>query len=328
MSRRRYAIIGSGALGGLYGGMLARAGHEVHFLLNSDYQYVQQHGLKVESVWGDFHLPDVNAHSNAESFPACDVTILALKSTNNHLLGRLLPPTTREGGVVLCLQNGLDVERDAASVVGEDRLLGGCCFLCSNKVGPGHIRHLDQGRIVFGPWSPVLGDSDCTPHAGGNKIAGGISQGLNSISEEICNDLVSSGIDAKVTEDLAETRWRKLMWNIPFNGLSVVLNASTQEIMNSPAAVDLARQLIVEVHQGAAECGVNVPEMMIEKMIEVTRDMVPYDSSMRLDYLAKRPMEIQAIFGNPIRRATEAGFEMPSVQVIKRQLEFLQSRYL
>ena len=219
---RRYAILGSGALGGLYGGMLARSGREVHFLFHSDYQHVMDHGLRVESHWGDFTLTDVHAHRSADTMPPCDVTIVGLKTTNNHLLPQLLPPPTRGGGVVLVLQNGLDVEADSAAVVGDDRVLGGCCFLCSNKIGPGHVRHLDYGRIVFGEYRPT-------------------GRGVSQRAREIGEELVAAGIDAEATDDLRMARWRKLMWNITFNGLSVALDASTKELVDDPDSLALCR---------------------------------------------------------------------------------------
>jgi 2-dehydropantoate 2-reductase len=310
--KRRYAIIGSGALGGLYGGRLAHAGFDVHFLLHSDYDHVCQHGLKVESPWGDFHLSKVNAHASADTMPPCDVTVVALKTTNNHLLSELLPAPTRGGGVVLVLQNGLGIEADSSAVVDSQdspsRVLSGCCFLCSNKVGPGHIRHLDHGRIVFGDWQQVDDQSR--------------KKSISPIANEICSDLESAGIDAQTTDDVALTRWRKLLWNIPFNGLSVVLNASTKELIDNDDATELARSVMIEVRDAAAACGIIIPIEMIDKTIDSTRNMVPYDSSMRLDFLAGRPMEIDAMFSAPIHRAAQAGFAMPIVETIRRQLLF------
>lgn len=305
MEKQRYAIIGSGALGGLYGGMLARSGFEVHFLLRSDYEHVTQNGIRVESPLGDFHVPNVNAHATHESMPPCDVTIVGLKTTRNEHLATLLPSPTRNGGVVLVLQNGLDVEADSVSVVGADRVLGGCCFLCSNKIGPGHIRHLDYGRIVFGEY----GVNELTPRV-----------------QRISDDMVSAGIDAVTTDDLLLTRWRKLMWNIPFNGLSVVLDASTRELVDDPDAVAQVDAVIREVHTAAARCGVEIPSEMIEKTVEVTRSMVAYDSSMRVDYLNRRPMEVEAIFGNPLRAASQHAAAMPRVEMLYRQLKFLDAR--
>jgi 2-dehydropantoate 2-reductase len=305
----RFGVIGGGALGGLYGCLLAKAGFEVHFLLRSDVEYVRQNGWKVETPLGDFELKQVNVHAAAETMPPCDVTVVALKTTQNGILENLLPRPTSQGGMVLVLQNGLDVERDSAEIVGPERVLGGCCFLCSNKVGPGHIRHLDHGRILLGDYHTS------SEHRSQHALA-------------ICDDLVQAGIDAKVVADLATARWKKLMWNIPFNGLSVVLNASTQELMENPESCDLARCLMEEVHRAASACGSVMSEQVIQTTLDVTRDMVPYDSSMRIDYLSKRPMEIEAILGNPIRHAKANGCEMPRVEMLYRELLFMdrQSR--
>ena len=88
----RYGIIGTGAIGGYYGAKLAHAGQEVHFLLHSDYEYVKQHGLQVDSCDGSFHLDDVNAYGQTKDMPACDVVLVGLKSVNNDKLQALLPP--------------------------------------------------------------------------------------------------------------------------------------------------------------------------------------------------------------------------------------------
>ena len=300
-----FAILGSGALGGLYGAMLARNGHDVHFLLRSDYQHVRDHGWNIESHWGDFRLESVHAHQDARAMPACDVTIVAMKTVQNHLLPDLLPAPTSDGGAVLVLQNGLGVEQESAAVVGENRVLGGCCFLCSNKVGPGHIRHIDYGRIVFGPLRN--------------------SPSSLELCETIREEMNAAGIDAMTSEDLNLVRWRKLMWNIPFNGLSVALDASTDALVGVDA-VDLVRDIITEVHTAALACGAAIDTSWIEKTIETTKTMVPYDSSMRLDYLAGRPMEIDSILGAPIAAARQAGVAMPKTDMLYQQLRFLQSR--
>ena len=306
MQKQKYAVIGTGALGGLYGALLARGGHEVHFLLNSDFQHVVDQGLKIDSHYGDFVLPSVNAHATPETMPACDVTIVALKTTNNSLLPALLPAPTRDGGIVLVLQNGLDVEIQTAAVVGVDRTLGGAAFLCSNKVGPGHIRHLDHGRIVFGNFVGPLSDQ----------------------AKLIAAEMQAAGIDVKLTDNLLQTRWQKLMWNIPFNGLGVVLNASTKQMIQSDETVALIRSLITEVHQAARRSGLQIAESMIEKTIDTTRTMVPYDSSMRLDFLKRRPMEIEAILGNPIAAARKVGAQMPRVEMLYQQLKFIDDQNL
>jgi 2-dehydropantoate 2-reductase len=305
----RYCIIGAGALGGLYGGMLARSGREVHFLMHSDFDFVRENGLRVDSVRGDFHIPGdaLHIHREATELPPCDVTIVGLKTTRNHLLIDLLPTPTREGGIVLCLQNGLHSEADCVAVVGHERVLGGCCFLCSNKVGPGHIRHIDYGRIVMGEFTAA----DLPPAGITDRVA------------RIASDMKAAGIDANATGDLWAARWRKLMWNIPFNGLSVALNASTRDLIDTPATEQLAAAIMKEVYDAAAACGRTLPPDAIEATLDHTREMVPYDSSMRLDFLAKRPMELNAIFAAPLAAAKAAGATMPRVEMLHQQLQFL-----
>lgn len=303
---QRYAVIGCGALGGLYGGMLARAGTEVHFLLRSDFEHVVKSGLQVDSPLGDFHLESVHAHSSVDTMPACDVTLVAVKTTANQQLRPLLESTTREGGLVLVLQNGLDSEADAAEAVGLDRVLGGCCFLCSNKLGPGHIQHLDYGQIVFGEYVPGLGITDRV--------------------QRIADEMTRAGIDAVPTAELASARWRKLLWNIPFNGLSVVLNASTEQLVGDEDAVRLIEAIIEEVHQAATACDVQVDPALKARTIEMTRKMVPYDSSMRLDFLNRRPMEVESIIGNPLRAGKQRGVDMPKVEMLYQELKFLNQQ--
>ena len=212
-----YAILGTGALGGYYGGLLARSGLDVRFLLRSDYAHVREHGLRIDSPHGSFHLPSVQCYDSpekmAEQSPAVDVAIVAWKTTANGALEETLQQVCGPQTIVLVLQNGFDVERLAATCLGAERVLGGCCFLCCNKVGPGEIQHIDYGRIAFGEYAPELGGS-ITPRM-----------------QAIASDFQQAGIDMQPAEDLRKVRWSKLVWNIPYNGLSVVLNADTQQLM-------------------------------------------------------------------------------------------------
>lgn len=306
--RMSYAVLGVGALGGLYGGLLASAGSEVHFLLRSDYEFVREHGLRVDTPLGDFHLRKVNAYSRAEDMPQVDVVLVCWKATQNEQLPQVLRAICRPDTLVLVLQNGWDVERAAAEVVGAEHVLGGCCFLCSNKIGPGHIHHLDYGRIAFGEYS--------------DSLRGSISERMLRIAAE----LGRAKIDIQPAKDLHATRWRKLMWNIPYNGLSVVLQADTGQIMSDPQASLLAEELMLEVREAAAACGSVIEASHVTKMLEDTRKMVPYDSSMLLDYRAGRPMEVESIFGNALRASLEAGYRPAKVEMLYRQLTFLNSQ--
>jgi 2-dehydropantoate 2-reductase len=309
MPARSYAILGSGALGAFYGARLQRAGCEVHFLFHSEYEHVKVHGLRVDSKDGDFHLREVRAYRRVEDMPRCDVAVVSWKTLQNDLLPRLLPPVLKEDGVVLVLQNGLGVEGAAARATPGHRVFGGLCFLCSNRVGPGHIHHLDYGHVRLAEHSPEQRPV-----------------GLSPLLEALAADFRSAGVEAQVLEDLVRARWEKLVWNVPFNGLSVVLDASTRELMSSPDTVALVEGLMREVLAGAAACGRVIPAEFVGTMLEMTRAMTPYRPSMKLDFDERRPMEVEAIHGEPLRQAAAHGVELPLLGALHRQLRFLDAR--
>lgn len=309
MSKRTYAILGTGALGGFYGAKLQKAGLEVHFLLKSDYLEVSQNGLVVESKDGDFTLPQVHAYSDVEKMPRCDVVVVALKTTQNHLLPQILPPVIKENGVVLVLQNGLGVEEEVAQIVSGVRVIGGLCFLCSNKVGPGHIRHLDYGHIALGEYN-----SNYHPSGTTDKM------------RQIAEDFNSANIPMELVEDLLLGRWKKLVWNIPYNGLSVILNATTDELMADSYTRQLVEKLMYEVADGAKSTGRIIPDSFIQTMLDYTVKMKPYRTSMKIDYDERRPLEVEAIFGNPLRKAQAAGVNLPQISCVYQQLKFLDAR--
>jgi 2-dehydropantoate 2-reductase len=308
-TNRSYAILGTGALGGYYGACLQRVGLDVHFLLHRDYEYVAKQGLVVESPNGDFTLPHVNAYSDVAQMPPCDVVVVALKTTHNHLLPQMLPTVVKDNGVVLVLQNGLGIEEDVARIVGAERVMGGLCFLCSNKVGFGHIRHLDYGQITLGEYTP-------------NYQSGGITERMHQIAA----DFESAGIPIQLVEDLLLARWKKLVWNIPYNGLSVVLNATTDEMMADKYTRGLVEQLMAEVLAGAAAMDRIISDRFIQKMLDYTEKMTPYRTSMKIDYDEGRPLEVEAIFGNPVRMAMAAGVNLPLIGMLYHQLKFLDGK--
>ncbi|AHJ30636.1 putative 2-dehydropantoate 2-reductase [Nodularia spumigena CS-584] len=309
LRERRYAILGTGALGGFYGAKLQKAGLDVHFLLKSDYEHVSKSGLFVESKDGDFTLPQVNAYNDVNQMPQCDVVIVALKTTQNHLLPKLLPPVVKDTGVVLVLQNGLNIEEDIAQIVSNVQIIGGLCFLCSNKVGAGHIHHLDYGKITLGEYTP-----EYQPHPITDKI------------QQIANDFQNAGIPIELAADLLLARWQKLVWNIPYNGLSVILNATTDELMADADTRKLVEQLMNEVAAGAKTSGRIIPDKFIQTMLNYTLKMKPYRTSMKIDYDEHRPLEVEAIFGNPLKKVQAAGVNLPQISCMYHQLKFLNQR--
>ena len=306
---KSFAIIGTGAVGGYYGGLLQKAGFDVHFLMHSDYAFVKEHGLTVESVNGGFRLPQMNVYNDPRQMPRCDVTIVSLKTTVNAILKDVLPYVVKENGVVLTLQNGLGSEAEIASIIDPERVIGGLCFLCSNKIGSGHIRHVDYGLITMGEY-----------RADGQL--GGISPRLELLGAA----MRLANVEIQLVEDLPLARWKKLVWNIPFNGLTVVQNCLTDELLRNPELRALCRRLMDEVAAASAACARPIQQEFIDKMIADTEKMVPYAPSMRLDFDRGNPMEIESIYGNPIQSAKSAGVAMPETETLYRQLLALNPR--
>ncbi|MEN7972550.1 MAG: putative 2-dehydropantoate 2-reductase [Verrucomicrobiota bacterium] len=302
-TKRQIAIIGTGAVGGYYGALLQKAGFDLHYLLHRDYEHVRQHGLIIESANGDFTLPKVAAYDNPQKMPRCDVAIVALKTTENHLLPGILPHVLKDDGMVLTLQNGLGAEESIAESIGAGRTLGGLCFLCSNKIAPGHICHIDYGLITLGEYR-----ADGRP--------GGITPRL----QQLADDLESAGISAKAIGDLLLARWKKLVWNIPFNGLSVTRNAMTDQLLKEAKSRDLCVALMNEVAMASAACARPIDQAFLDKMIADTERMKPYAPSMKLDFDRGRPMEIESIYGYPLRAAKDAGVAMPETEKLYNEL--------
>lgn len=298
----KYSIIGTGAIGGFYGGKLAKAGQEVHFLLHKDYEYVKQNGLQVDSCDGSFHLDDVNAYNDTTAMPPCDVVLVCLKSINNGMLKTLLPPLLHQRTLVVLIQNGIGVEEDVQRDFPGVQLAAGLAFICSAKTEPGRVNHQCYGSINLANYS-------CRNEA---------------LMAAVVAEFRGAGIETGFVE-YHEARWKKAVWNMPFNGMTVALHAQTDELLKHPETRQLIRDQMMEVVGASRALGVNgVDEAFVEKMIRMTDEMTPYSPSMRLDYDFHRPMEIHYLYTRPIEIAREAGYRMPKLEMLEAELKFLE----
>ena len=304
----RYGIIGTGAIGGYYGAKLAHAGQEVHFLLHSDYEYVKQHGLQVDSCDGSFHLDDVNAYRQTKDMPACDVVLVGLKSVNNDKLPALLPPLLHDKAakaktLVVLIQNGIGVEEDVQKMFPDVQLAAGLAFICSSKTKPGLVSHQCYGSINLANYS-------CRDEA---------------LMQAVVDEFREAGIETGLVE-YHEARWKKAVWNMPFNGMTVALHTQTDLLLKNASTRQLIREQMMEVVGAAQHLGAkNVDEAFVDKMIETTDAMTPYSPSMRLDYDFHGPMEIYYLYTRPLEMAREAGYRMPKLEMLEAELRFLET---
>ncbi len=310
MQRLRIGIIGTGAIGGFYGLMLAKAGHDVHFLLRSEYQAVVANGLRLNSaVHGQLHLQPVQAWGDPAEMPPCDWLLVGAKTTSNAQLAPVITRLSRPGARVVLLQNGLAVEEQLRPLLPDNlHLLGGLCFICTHRAAPGVIEHQALGAVNLGYHSG--------PARAGESLA---------IVEEGAELFRSAGLDSVAMADLQQARWQKLVWNVPYNGLSVLLGAGTTRLMANADSRALILELMREVVQGAAACGQVLPEGYPEKLLATTERMPDYLPSMYHDFQHKRPLELQAIYAAPLAAAAATGCELPKMRMLHQALRFLDA---
>ena len=291
-----------GAIGGYYGGRLAHAGLEVHFLSHSDYAYVVELGLRVDSCDGSFYLPHINAYQSPVDMPKTDVVVVGLKSVNNHLLPEMLAPIIKDDTVVVLIQNGIGLEADLQAKFPQLSIVAGLAFICSSKTEPGHVVHQCYGSINLGNYS-------CPP----DRFA------------QLMADFQHADIQtAEVPYE--EARWKKAVWNMPFNGMTVALNTSTDRLLGNPATRQLIYDQMMEVIGAANALGVEaLTQEFADKMMQMTDEMVPYSPSMKLDYDFHRPMEIYYLYTRPIEEARKAGFDMPKLAMLEAELKFIDA---
>ncbi len=268
--------------------------------MRSDYEQVKERGLEIRSHLGDFTLSQVNCHRSTAEIGPCDLVIIAMKATANEVLLELLPPLLKEKTMILTLQNGLGCDDFLARHFGSERVLGGLCFVCINRIAPGVIHHIAQGQIALGE------------HSGAPQAR----------TEALATELRRCGIDCKVEASLIAARWKKLVWNIPFNGLSIAAGGKdTAEILADAVLDKRVRDLMREIIETAGRLGHAIPLSLIDDMIERTRTMAGYKPSSLIDFLAGSEVELEAIWGEPVRRAKEAGIEMPLVESLYQELK-------
>jgi 2-dehydropantoate 2-reductase len=298
----RIAIIGSGAIGGYYGGKLAAAERDVHFLMRGDLETIKRNGLHIHGPGEQVELCRINCYNSSAQIGPCDLVLIALKATANHALVDLVPPLLHECTMLLTLQNGLGNEEFLAKSFGAERVLGGLCFVCLRRISRTEIQRYDYGDIVLGEYR----------------------RAAQPRTHEVAAQFRRAGIRCCVTDDLLLERWRKLVWNIPFNGLSILAGGlDTAAMLADEALRASALALMEEVVAAANACGHALGHDAIEEQMRRTATMGSYKPSTLLDWEAGRDLEIEAIWGEPLRRARVAGAQTPRLEIVYALLKAL-----
>jgi 2-dehydropantoate 2-reductase len=297
----RIAVVGAGALGLYYGALLQRSGEDVHFLLRRDYENITRNGLRIFSISGDFTLPHVHGYRAPSEIGPVDLVLVGLKTFANDRFQELIGPLMGENTQILTLQNGLGNEEALAELFGEERIIGGVAFLCSNRGEPGEVHHLGAGRIVLGEYR----------RCNRGRV------------DDLAAMFGKAGVDCCATDDLKRARWEKLVWNIPFNGLCALLQQPVNMLLAQDACRKLVRDIMLEVIASANAQGLDrlISDGYADSMLEFTDNMGEYRPSMQIDRAEGRQLEIAAIFGAPLAYGRRQGIGMPRVEMLATLLE-------
>ena len=301
-------FFGTGAVGSFYAGKLSQAGASVSVVARSDYSVVKDSGINIKSIYGDFNfMPDKVLKSGAEFEDNPDYIFVTTKVLPEiNVCSLIKDAVTSESSIVL-LQNGIDIEKPVAAAFPENEIISSLAFVCVSRTDYGFVDHQDYGRIVFGTYPS------------------GISKKVKLLGELFRK----SGLPVEITEDVIAARWRKLLWNAPFNPMSVICDgANTKELMEHAAIRKLSVDIMNEILMISAADGHPLDESLIKKNIKDTEKMTPYKTSMLLDYENRRPMEVEAILGNALAIAGKYKIITPYLKTLYALLSIINKKNL
>ncbi|NBB80243.1 MAG: 2-dehydropantoate 2-reductase [Verrucomicrobia bacterium] len=307
-SFKTWALVGPGAVGLNYGGLLAANGEAVHVLARSDAATLKAQGLtltRVEPRSGrvlqETAVRPASVAEDAARIGPADCVLIAAKTTVNDALVEPLRTLVRPGHTtILTLQNGMGNAEFYARHFPDNPVLAGLCFVCVNRVAPGVVENYHPGRVEIGS----LGDR--WPEQAQSAVAAFQSAGVKTVH--------AASLDAAL--------WRKLCWNVPFNGLAIAAGAITcDQILADPALKARASVLMQEVQAAAAKAGHCIEDSFLEGQFAVTAKMGAYQPSSLIDYVEQRPVEVEAIWGEPLRRGEALGLPMPELAMLYREIK-------
>ncbi|MGJ8652744.1 MAG: ketopantoate reductase family protein [Opitutaceae bacterium] len=305
-----YALVGPGAIGLYYGGILAKAGASLRVLARSDASVMSERGVVVrmidpqtEVLNAEYQIQPAQVAESAEAIGYVDVVIIAAKTTvNAQLIESLRLLIKPKQTVVLTLQNGMGNAEYFAKHFPENPMLAGLCFVCANRTSPAVVENYLPGRVEIGSLNGQWPEWEAA----------------------MVDVFVKADIRCKASVSLDASLWRKLCWNVPFNGLSIAGGGiTTDRILADPQMAQRARTLMDELVSAAALAGYAISEEYVQGQFDVTEKMGAYQPSSLIDYLAGRAVEVESIWGEPLRRGQALGADMPELAALYAEIKAL-----
>ena len=288
----RIAVFGAGAVGGYFGGRLAQAGEDVVFIARGEHlRAMLTHGLRVDSIKGDFVVKPVQATDDPAKAGIADVVLVGLKAWQVQEAAEAMRPMVRPGTFVLPLQNGLEAPAQLAAVLGDQHVLGGLCGLFCYVAGPGHIRHAGTEPFV------KFGEMDSRP-----------SQRVERLRETF----IRAGVYAEIPPDIQVALWMKFLFIAVWSGLGAVTGAPVGTWRSLPETRQMAEQGLHEIVAVARARDIALPEDAMRTTMAMFDGLSPRStSSMQRDVMEGRPSELDAQIGAVVRFGQQADVATP-----------------
>ena len=292
----RIAVIGSGGIGGYYGALLAKAGHDVVFVARGSHlEAMQRHGLTVRTPAGETTVP-VTAVGDTGRVGPVDLVLFCVKSYDTESAAPLLRPLMGRDTTVLTFQNGVDNADTIGSVVGSDAVLPGAVYIALQLVGPGVVlRTGGEGRMVFG------------------ELNGVVSERIRRIAAAF----QPSGIPHEVSPDIQRLLWEKFLFITGVGGVTALARSGIGPLLASPAGRTLLTASCDEIVAVAQAAGAPLTPAAARAAIEQAATVPPqWRSSMARDLEDGRRLEVDALSGAVVRRGRTHAIPTPIHQAI------------
>jgi len=288
----RIAVFGAGAIGGYFGGQLARAGEEVTFIARgAQLRALRGQGLRVDSPTGDFVVQPVQATDDPAQVGVVDAVLVGVKAWQVTEAAQAMRPLVGPGTFVVPLQNGVEAPDQLAAVLGADHVLGGLCRIVSFVVEPGHIRHAGLEPYV------AFGELDNHP----SERAGRLREAF-----------ARAGVKAEIPPDIQVAMWEKFLFIASFSGVGAVTRAPAGVLRGQPETRRMLEQAMHEVLAVARARGIALPEESIPRTMTLIDSLPPGGTaSMQRDVIEGRPSELESQNGAVVRLGREVGVSTP-----------------
>jgi 2-dehydropantoate 2-reductase len=300
----KIGVIGSGAVGGFYGAMLRKAGHEVIFLARGAHlQSMKEHGLLIHADFASFRV-DGTFTDNLSNVSQADLLLFTVKSTDTRETAMALYPLLKADSMVLTLQNGVDNEEVLAEIFGKERLLSGAAYISCRVEEPGVIRQQ-------GPYAIIMG---------------ALAKSAQDQAAAVQEMFQGAGIECRLTDSILERKWDKLLWNVTFNPLSAATRATVGEILDCDNLRATAERVLKEAVQIGTACGVEMSQHVIDRIFPAAEQVRNHQTSMLQDRERGKRMEIESLCGFFVRKAASLGIDVPVLQTLYSLLKTIEAK--